>query len=140
MMWLSKRLRQSAAGEETAADLGVTTIGGARAGVYTRGEIRDLPLCAPGGLVWRPKSGDKVVVLKGGPGGEEAFVLGTQDEENDALEDGEIGLRLGSASVLVRRDGSVCITGSLIINGELYKPCTAAPLFPPEQEVRKEWN
>ena len=62
-------------GEETAADLGVTTIGGERAGVYTRGEVRDLALCTPGGLLWRPKSGDRVVVLKGGPGGEEAFVL-----------------------------------------------------------------
>lgn len=126
MMWLSKRLRQTAAGEETAADLGVTTIGGSSAGVYTRGEARDLAICTPGGLLWRPRSGDQVVVLKGGPGGEEAFVLGTLGEGDDTLEDGEIGLRVGGASVLVKKDGTVVINGSLIINGEPYKPCTCS--------------
>ena len=123
MMWLSKRLRESAAGEETAADLGVTTIGGERAGVYTRGEVRDLALCTPGGLLWRPKSGDRVVVLKGGPGGEEAFVLGTEDETAADLADGERRLYADGASVTLRNDGTVSISGSLIINGEAYKPC-----------------
>ena len=123
MMWLSKRLRESAAGEETAADLGVTTIGGERAGVYTRGEVRDLALCTPGGLLWRPKSGDRVVVLKGGPGGEEAFVLGTEDETAADLADGELRLYADGASVTLRNDGTVSISGSLIINGEAYKPC-----------------
>lgn len=124
MMWLSKRLRESAAGEETAADLGVTTIGGERAGVYTRGEVRDLALCTPGGLLWRPKSGDRVVVLKGGPGGEEAFVLGTEDETAADLADGELRLYADGASVTLRNDGTVSISGSLIINGEAYKPYT----------------
>ena len=124
MMWLSKRLRESAAGEETAADLGVTTIGGERAGVFTRGEVRDLALCTPGGLLWRPKSGDRVVVLKGGPGGEEAFVLGTEDETAADLADGELRLYADGASVTLRNDGTVSISGSLIINGEAYKPCT----------------
>lgn len=123
-MWLSKRLRQTAAGEETAADLGITTIGGSSAGVYTRGETRDLAICTPGGLLWKPRSGEQVVVLKGGPGGEEAFVLGARSEEDNSLEDGEIGLRVGGAAVLVKKDGTVRINGGLIINGKPYKPCT----------------
>ena len=53
-MWLSQKLRAARTAEETAADLGVTTIGGDRAGVYTRGEVRDLPVCTPGGMLWQP--------------------------------------------------------------------------------------
>ena len=102
-MWLSQKLRAARTAEETAADLGVTTIGGDRAGVYTRGEVRDLPVCTPGGMLWQPKSGDQVVVLKGGPGGEEVFVLGTHKEQRAAaLEDGEVYLFSERASICRR--------------------------------------
>ena len=68
-MWLSEKLRGSQRPDKASADLGVTTIGGGKAGVYARGEVRNLTVCTPGGVCWQPRSGDKVVVLKGGPGG-----------------------------------------------------------------------
>ena len=123
-MWLSQKLRAARTAEETAADLGVTTIGGDRAGVYTRGEVRDLPVCTPGGMLWQPKSGDLVVVLKGGPGGEEVFVLGTHKEQRAAaLEDGEVYLFSERASICLRNNGTIELTGQLLINGEAYAPC-----------------
>ena len=121
-MWISQRLRRGAAGEETAADLGVATIGGEEAGVYARGEVRNLAVCAPGGVLWRPKNGDRVLVLKGGTGGEEACVLGVQGEKTD-LADGEVALRSAAASIVLRNDGTIALSGSVFINGEAYQPC-----------------
>ena len=59
------------------ADLGVTTIAGDSVGVVTRGEVRALPVYGPGGYVWLPENGAAVLVIKGGPGGEEQCVAGT---------------------------------------------------------------
>lgn len=136
-MWLSGKLRSFGnAASETTADLGVTTIGGERTGVYTRGEARDLDICTPGGIVWRPKSGDQVLVLKGGPGGEEAFVLGVRDTGKRNLADGELYFySKGGASICLRNNGAVEICGDLRINGIPYAPCNCAP---PEDEEEKE--
>lgn len=123
-MWLSKRLKAEQSRAETAADLGVTTIGGERAGVYARGEVRNLPVCTPGGLLWQPRSGDAVVVLKGGPGGEERCILGVEhDSAPYVIGDGEVCLYSGGASIHLRSDGSIVMEGRVIINGETYKPC-----------------
>ena len=74
--------------------------------------------------LWQPKSGDQVVVLKGGPGGEEVFVLGTHKEQRAAaLEDGEVYLFSERASICLRNNGAIELTGQLLINGEAYAPC-----------------
>ena len=52
-MWISKTIAQRGAGSGSAADMGMTTIGGGSASVMTRGEQRDLEVFAPGGIVWR---------------------------------------------------------------------------------------
>lgn len=41
-MWISKTIAQRGAGSGSAADMGMTTIGGGSASVMTRGEQRDL--------------------------------------------------------------------------------------------------
>ena len=121
-MWLSRQIKPAPPTAD--ADLGMTTIAGDSVGVVTRGEVRALPVYGPGGYVWMPESGSAVLVIKGGPGGEEAFVLGTEDETAADLADGELRLYADGASVTLRNDGTVSISGSLIINGEAYKPCT----------------
>ena len=123
-MWLSEKLRKNQRADEVRADLGVTTIGGGKAGVYARGEVRGLALCTPGGVCWRPRSGDQVVVLQGGPGGEEAFVLGVQSGNERELEDGEVDLHSGGASLCLHNNGMIELWGQLVINGEPYVPCT----------------
>ena len=75
-MWISRQMKAPAPTAD--ADLGMTTIAGDSVGVVTRGEVRALPVYGPGGYVWMPESGAAVLVIKGGPGGEEQCVAGQQ--------------------------------------------------------------
>ena len=135
-MWLSRQVRPGAATAD--ADLGITTISGQKVGVVTRGEIRDLPVYGPGGYLWTPANGAAVLVVKGGPGGEEQCVAGTRPlEEVREIAPGEVYLYgPGENSVYLKADGSVEIRGSrvtvagelsiegrLTVNGEPYRPC-----------------
>lgn len=129
-MWLSKQMKLVM--PTTDADLGRTTIAGDRVGVVTRGEVRDLPVYGPGGFVWMPESGAAVLVIKGGPGGEEQCVAGMkQADAPEGMLPGEVCVRgPGGNSVFLRRDGTlelrgdtVAIQGRLMINGEPYRPC-----------------
>ena len=113
------------------ADLGMTTISGEHAGVLTRGEVRALPVYGPGGYIWMPENGDMVLVMKGGPGGEEQCVAGMRQSSAPAgMKPGEICLQGKNCSVYLDRDGTVRlrgrieIDGELRINGEPYKPCS----------------
>lgn len=78
-MWLSKKMKPVVPTAD--ADLGTTTIAGGSVGVLTRGEVRSLPVYGPGGYVWLPDSGAAVLVIKGGPGGEEQCVAGVRQIE-----------------------------------------------------------
>jgi len=129
-MWLSKQLKPVTATSD--ADLGVTTISGRRVGVVTRGEVRDLPVYGPGGYLWTPANGAEVLVVKGGPGGEEQCVAGTRPLKAPGnISPGEVFIYgPGGSSVYLRQDGSVSISGTLVsisgelyINGALYAPC-----------------
>lgn len=75
-MWISRQMKTVPPTAD--ADLGITTIAGGSAGVVTRGEVRSLPVYGPGGYIWMPESGGTVLVIKGGPGGEEQCVAGTR--------------------------------------------------------------
>jgi len=130
-MWLAQRSKQASPAAE--ADLGVTTIAGGKAGVMTRGEVRALPVYGPGGYVWMPENGTAVLVIKGGPGGEEQCVTGMkQATAPKGMKPGEVFLYgPGDNSVYLKKDGTVevrgtkvCIEGELMINGVLYEPCT----------------
>ena len=135
-MWLSRQIKPGAATAD--ADLGITTISGQKVGVVTRGEVRDLPVYGPGGYLWTPANGAAVLVVKGGPGGEEQCVAGTRPlEEVREIAPGEVYLYgPGENSVYLKADGSVEIRGSrvtvagelsiegrLTVNGEPYRPC-----------------
>ena len=128
-MWLSSTMRPVPATAD--ADLGVTTIAGGEVGVLTRGEVRAVPVYGPGGYVWMPESGAAVLVVKGGPGGEERCVCGAQQSAPpEEMRPGEVLVRgPGGNSVYLRRDGTVVlrgevrVEGSLWINGSPYIPC-----------------
>ena len=128
-MWLSKQLRPAAPTAD--ADLGTTTIAGDSVGVVTRGEVRALPVYGPGGYVWMPVSGSEVLVIKGGPGGEEQCVAGQrQCQPPEGMAPGEVYLfGPGESSIYLRSNGTVelrgniAVAGSLTVNGEPYKPC-----------------
>ena len=126
-MWISRQLKPVMPTAD--ADLGVTTIQGGSVGVMTRGEVRALPIYGPGGYVWMPENGAAVLVVKGGPGGEEHCVAGMrQAQPPEGLLPGEIYLHSPKASICLRADGSielkgdVDIRGSLMVNGMLCNP------------------
>jgi phage gp45-like len=118
-MWLSSQMRPAPATAD--ADLGVTTIAGGSAGVVTRGEVRSLPVFSPGGYLWLPASGSTVLVIRGGPGGEESCVCGTQQTAAPrGMLPGEVFLfSAGGASVYLRNDGSIELTGAVSVTGSL---------------------
>ena len=128
-MWLSRQMKAPAPTAD--ADLGMTTIAGDSVGVVTRGEVRALPVYGPGGYVWMPESGAAVLVIKGGPGGEEQCVAGQQQALiPEGMGPGEVYLFTpGGNSVYLRSGGEielrgkVRIQGSLTVNGEPYAPC-----------------
>ena len=135
-MWLSRQLKPAPAAAD--ADLGITTISGRKVGVVTRGEVRDLPVYGPGGYLWAPANGAAVLVIKGGPGGEEQCVAGARPPEKlPKIEPEEVYLYgPGGNSVYLKRDGSVeiqgsrvsvtgglSITGELTVNGQPWMPC-----------------
>lgn len=66
---------------EAAADLGLVTLGGDPAGVYLGGERRWVAVCAPGGYQWRPRTGDKVLVVKAGDQREIPCLAGVRQPE-----------------------------------------------------------
>lgn len=122
-MWLSKTisLRQRAAQEGTAADMGVTTIGGGSASVMTKGEQRDLEVFAPGGMVWQPQAGDTVLVVKGGTGCQEQCVVAahTAGAAPEGLAPGELYLySCCEASIYLRKDGSIAVKGNGSAEGD----------------------
>ena len=124
-MWISEKLREGAGNGAAVADLGITTIGGEHMGAFTRGEVRNLDVCTPKGMIWRPSNGDQVLVVKGGPDGEEGFVVGVKDLSGRRVAEGELYLYGGGTSIHLRNDGVVSITGRLMINGEEYQPHAA---------------
>ncbi len=129
-MWLSKQMKKMPATAD--ADLGVTTITGDNVGVVTRGEVRNLPVYGPGGYVWLPENGAAVLVIKGGPGGQEQCVAGMRQlEAPSGMKPGEVYLSApGGSAVYLKRDGTlelrgtVKIQGGLVVNGQPYRPCT----------------
>ena len=123
-MWLSRKLYayRAAQQEGTAADMGVTTIGGGSASVMTRGEQRDLEVFAPGGLVWQPRVGDTVLVIKGGVGCQEHCVVAaeTAGAAPEDMAPGELFLySTDGASIHLKNDGSIAVKGDLSLTGDL---------------------
>ncbi len=70
-MWLSRQMKAPAPTAD--ADLGMTTITGDSVGVVTRGGTGASSVW-PRRLCGMPESGAAVLVIKGGPGGEEQCV------------------------------------------------------------------
>ena len=59
-MWVSKQSKKR--GTEAAAQVGLVTAGGQENGIYLGTQRCGLPVLAPGGYRWRPKTGEQVLV------------------------------------------------------------------------------
>ncbi len=115
-MWMSER---SGPGRERreAARVGSVTLPGDPAGVALDGERRDLPVFGPGGYVWRPGRGQEVLVIKAGADGEQPCVAGIRGRPDWPLSPGEVYLYSGGASIWLRNDGVISMSGMVLVNG-----------------------
>lgn len=121
-MWLSKKLTQHEMQNTASAQSGTVTVEGAEAAVYTSGEDRDVKVVSPRGFFWKPKNGEKVLVIKGGVFGEEAYIVGAVQDKDGGLAAGEVRIAnaRGDAEIVLRNNGRIDINGNLFINGMPY--------------------
>lgn len=113
-MWTSERERRLPV-QEAGAELGVVTLGGDPVGVNLGGERRWLPLCSPGGFEWRPRVGDRVLVVKTGAEREIPCVVG-RVQAGTELGPGETRVSGGDSAVYLGR-GRLDLRGNIRING-----------------------
>ena len=77
-----------------------------------------MPLFVPGGYAWRPRAGETVLVIKAG---DAVCVTGTESGAETDLAAGEVKIfSAGGASILLKNDGTVEISGTLTVNGAPY--------------------
>ena len=111
-MWISKQTgeKQSAA---DGAELGTVTLSDGALAVYAGSERRNVTLVSPGGVFWRPAVGETVLLL---PLADStgACAAGAACALNTELEPGELLLKSGGASILLRNDGTIEVTGTVI--------------------------
>lgn len=115
-MWISERSQRQTV-LDGVAQLGYVTLPGDPVGVYLDGERRNLPLFGPGGYAWRPSRNAQVLVLKAGGDGETPCVAGERCRQT-TLDEGEILIYSGKASIRVSPGGMVNVSGALLVNGK----------------------
>ena len=109
-MWTWERERRRQALEPD-IQFGEVTLSGPETAANLGGERRWLQVCGPGGYVWRPRQGEKALVLKAG---QEVWVLGTAQEDAQ-LEPGQV--KLAGTGCEIRLDKQVRIGGEVELNG-----------------------
>ena len=120
-MWLSEQ-REQAVSPQGCALTGPVTLAGDPAAVWLEGERRGVRVYAPGGYHWVPRAGEEVLVLKAGREGESPCVLGSAAAPGEALQPGEVRIEGGGASVTLRENGQICLSGQVYINGVHLDP------------------
>lgn len=101
-----------------ASEIGRVSIGGQRPSVELCGAQQGAEIYAPGGMVWTPKRGQGVLVMKAGAMGETPCIVGVNQETRGGLEPGELCLYTEAASVTLKNDGRIELTGRVLINGK----------------------
>lgn len=121
-MWLSRReRRQSRYG---GALTGPVTVSGRDVGAWLEGERRGVAVYAPGGYHWAPAPGQEVLVLKTGERGEQPCAVGVADRSG--LKPGEVLITGGKCSLLLGLNGTITVSGQLVVNGTQVGPSPAA--------------
>lgn len=115
-MWVSKQTKKRDAGG-AAAQVGLVTAGGQESGVYLGTQRCWLPVLAPGGYRWRPKTGEQVLVLKTGAEGESACVLARREEAGTQLQPGEVELYAPKCGLKLTEAGEIALSGKVSVNG-----------------------
>ena len=116
-MWTANQMREANTVNQGMATLGVVTASGSENCVFLGTERRRLPIIAPGGYRWQPRAGDTVLVLKAGDNAEMPCILACHSPTDTTLQPGEVELTGPGCSVKLAQNGSVCVQGTLTVNG-----------------------
>jgi len=131
-MWTASRMKGTNTDRQGIADVGVVTASGTESGVLLGSERRWLPVMAPGGYRWRPRTGEAVLVLKTGNDGESPCILAGENRKEDLLQPGEVELAGPGCGVKLTQNGRVAIQGAVTVNGlpleELVRSAVAAAM------------
>lgn len=114
-MWLSKRPGQERREDYTGP--GVVSVAGDGLGVINDMERRNARVFAPGGYCWRPAAEDRVLVIKG----DEPSIAGLEQAAPEDLAPGEVLLYSREASICLKNDGRILLTGRVYLNGKAYQ-------------------
>ncbi|MBQ3134764.1 MAG: hypothetical protein IJB75_03000 [Oscillospiraceae bacterium] len=115
-MWISQQGR-CAGKQGHDARTAVVTAQGEQAGVYMDGHQRWLPVAAPGGYRWKPRTGQQVIVIKSGADAEATYILAQKEAGDCDLKPGEVELYGNGCSVKLDAEGRVHLQGTLVVNG-----------------------
>lgn len=116
-MWLANRKVQ---GKNTQPTVGEVTIGGRKTAVYTNDEKRNAVFFSPGGYFWLPSCGQNMVVIKSED--DEVCCLDREVTELPVdMQEGEVYIVSGgNASLYLKNDGTVQISGDVSVNGRVF--------------------
>lgn len=114
-MYLSERWKNRKNGD-TEGTLGAISVGGVSTTVAASGDQASAAVFSPGGVYWIPRRGDSVLVIKAG--GTENCIAGVEMEPPEDMEPGEVRLESQSASLWVKNDGTICLSGRVLVNGK----------------------
>lgn len=115
-MFLSERWKSGQSGDSS---LGTVSVGGENTTVAAVGEQLSTTVFAPGGMYWIPRRGDSVLVIKAD--GTENCIAGVEMKIPEDMEPGEMRLETGNASLWLKNDGSIQLSGRVLVNGKELK-------------------
>lgn len=125
-MWLSERAAADTPLSDGAAALAEVTIGGENAAALAETERRGLAAAGPGGYDWLPEAGARVLLVRCGDG--TAVIAGTlPDGAAAGLSPGDVRLRTRGASLCLRADGRIEVSGDVTVTGTLTVNGTPVP-------------
>ncbi|MBQ8851082.1 MAG: hypothetical protein IJZ66_01375 [Oscillibacter sp.] len=69
-------------------------------------------------MCWLPRRGQGILIVKAGDLGEELCCAGAEMEIPEEMEEGELFLQSGGASIFLKNDGRILLEGQVFVNGE----------------------
>lgn len=127
-MWMGKQLAAQRRGGETAA-VGTVSVGGEAPAVVTDGERRQVRIFSPGGYGWRPSAEDEVLLVGTG----QPCIAGRAQSCPVSLAAGEVCLHTTGATVHLRNNGDIAVSGTLRLTGDVH---ISGRLFVGGQEIK----
>ncbi len=114
-MYLSERWKTRGGGTMDST-LETISVGGETTAVVSEGQQVSASVFGPGGVYWVPRRGDQVLVIKAN--GADPCIAGAEQATPKDMAPGEVMLKSQGASLWLRNDGSILISGRVLVNGE----------------------